>query len=104
MPRPTISNRARAWSFPRRLLWAAALPAIIAVRWKRALEQASQFMPGQPLAFHVRLPLLLSADSLGEVTGYLFGAGDAVMCISGLEFHRGRFTEGVAVVPPGDMA
>ena len=46
------------------------------------------------------IPLLLSADSLGEVTGYLLGAGDAVKHLSGLEYHRGRFTEGVPVVPP----
>ena len=94
------SNRARAWSLPKRVMWTAALPLIIAVRWKRALEQAAQFMPSQPLHFHVVVPLLLAADSLGEVTGYLLGAGDAMQRISGLEYHRGRFTEGVPVVPP----
>lgn len=94
------SNRAKEWSLLKRVLWVGALPLIIAVRWKRALEQAGKFMPSQPLLFHAVVPLLLSADSLGEVTGYLFGAGDATHQISGLEYHRGRFTQGVPVVPP----
>jgi len=94
------SNRAREWSLPKRMLWTAALPLIIAVRWRRALQQAAQFMPGQPLSFHAAVPVLLSADSLGEVTGYLLGAGSALKRISGLEYHRDRFTEGVPVVPP----
>lgn len=98
------ANRAQAWSLPLRILWAGALPLIIAVRWRRALEQASRFMPRQSLRFHAIVPLLLSADSLGEVAGYLFGTGDAVKRISGLEYHRGRFTQGVPVVPPEVVA
>jgi hypothetical protein len=94
------SNRASDWSLPKRVVWAAALPLIIAIRWKRALEQAAQFMPRQSLRFHAVVPLLLTADSLGEITGYLLGAGGAMQSISGLEYHRGRFTEGVRVVPP----
>lgn len=94
------ANRARSWSMVKRVMWACALPLIVAVRWRRSLAQATKFMPGQPLVFHLVLPTLLTADSIGEVAGYLTGSGQAIARVSGLEFHRGRFTNGVPVRPP----
>lgn len=94
------ATRAAPWSVWRRVLYAGALPLIIAIRWWRVLQQAPRSLPdGLTMAMHARLPLLLTADVLGEVTGYLAGSGDAIQRISGLEFHRGRFTRGVPVRP-----
>jgi hypothetical protein len=92
--------RALNWPLPKRLLGAAALPLIIALRWWRTLGSARQLTPNRGAKFHLLLPLLLCSDSLGEVVGYLCGAGDAASLVSELEFHRGRFTAGIAVVPP----
>ena len=96
--------RSHGWPPLKRLLWAGALPLIIAVRWRRTLSQVRRFMPGQGFAFHALLPLLLSADSLGEVAGYLLGSGKAIAIISDLEFHRGRFTGGIEVSPPFQLS
>jgi len=94
------ATRSANWGAAKRALYAGALPLIIALRWWRVVRQATRDMPGRvSLAMHLRFPVLLAADSCGEAYGYLAGVGDAMHRISGLEFHRGRFTRGVPVVP-----
>lgn len=93
------ATRSSLWGWPKRLLYAGALPLIIALRWWRVLQQAAKLLPEVSLAMHLRFPLLLAADSVGEVSGYLAGIGSASLYLTDIEFHRGRFTRGVPVVP-----
>jgi len=60
----------------RRVAYVGAFPVIFPLRWWRALQHAAQCMPdAMSPAIHLHVPLLLWADSVGEVTGYLLGTG-----------------------------
>ncbi len=84
------ASRAAAWPIAKRLLYFAASPLIPAVRLFRCLRELAK--PGRPSRrIPAMLPLLalgLALDGLGQMTGYLFGAGDAVERVAAYEFHR----------------
>ena len=94
------ASRARNWPLAKRLIAALVLPLIIALRWSRTLAAARQLAPKRSAKFHLLLPLVLGFDSLGEAAGYLCGIDTAALRVSALEFHRARFTAGIAVTPP----
>lgn len=84
--------RARAWPFPKRLLYVGGSPLIPLVRLRRllpAIRRAPEPMPRWP---GLMGPLLaaLACSAAGEVMGYAFGPGDSVRRMADLEFHRER--------------
>jgi len=87
------SARARDWPRWRRTLFAVASPLIPLVRCVRITREL--FRPGRPLYLLPRvLPALfvgLVFDGAGEMAGYVFGPGEAMAILSGMEFHRERF-------------
>lgn len=83
--------RAVGWSRPRRLLWAAASPAIPVVRLRRLLAlwwRRRAQMPRGSLAAIVA-SLLMSA--LGEALGYVAGSGDSMQRLERIELHKERY-------------
>jgi hypothetical protein len=84
------ASRARAWGAARRLLYGAAAPLIPAVRLCRCLRELTR--PGRPKHRIPRLlPMLglgLVFDGIGQMVGYLLGAGDAAARVARYEFHR----------------
>jgi hypothetical protein len=84
--------RSRHWSPARRLAYGIAAPVIPLVRLVRLAREMSR--PGRarpglgrvwPLLF-----VLLMLDALGEMVGYLTGAGNAMAKLTDMEFHRDR--------------
>jgi hypothetical protein len=90
------SARARHWPGWRRALFALASPLIPIVRCARITREL--FRPGRPTHLLPRVfPALfvgLVFDGAGEMAGYIFGPGDAMAILSGMEFHRERFMAG----------
>lgn len=84
------ASRARAWSVPRRLLYALASPLIPFVRLRRILRDLHRAgrltFRGLPL-----LTIALTSDAAGEMIGYLFGSGEAMGRLTDMEFHRHRY-------------
>ena len=87
------ASRARPWTPLRRLLYGLASPLIPLVRAPRILRDLHRagrlrhLLPGV-------LPVLavaLAIDAAGEMVGYLFGSGQTMRALSGMEFHRHRF-------------
>ncbi|MGJ5818419.1 Gfo/Idh/MocA family protein [Paludibaculum fermentans] len=83
-------SRAMAWSWKRKWFYAAASPLIPAVRlWRCAREMHK---PGRSRAlFWKMLPLLsfgLVLDGIGQMAGYLWGAGDSMRRLAFYEFNR----------------
>jgi hypothetical protein len=88
------ANRAgRAeWSISRRLLYIGGMPLIPFVRLKRVLRDIRRSGRQRELLPGV-LPALiigLVADALGQLTGYVFGAGDAAQRRVSFELNRYR--------------
>lgn len=83
-------SRSRRWSRPRRLLYAAAAPAIPAVRMRRILPEVRKSAARWNLLPGVLPPLLLglAVSAAGEMLGYAFGIGPAARRIVDVEFHR----------------
>jgi hypothetical protein len=88
--------RARHWPTWRRALFALASPLIPPLRCLRIMREL--FRPGRPLHLLPRvLPALIVGlvfDGAGEMTGYVFGPGEAMAKLSGMEFHRERYLVG----------
>jgi len=88
--------RARRWPMRRRLLYAGGAPLIPLVRLWRIRAGIRQ--PGRPSHLWPRVvpPLLfgLVFDTVGQMLGYVLGAGDAAMRLYPFEFHRDRHTAG----------
>ncbi len=86
------ANRRRDWPWPRRLLYAAGSPLLPILRTWRASRDCARVksMQRRPTLLAVTFALLI-ADALGELTGYLAGAGHAMRRLTDLEFHRERF-------------
>lgn len=84
--------RARNWPLARRLAYTGAVPLIPFVRLRRILAQTrpqrcSATVPRR--AIPVLLGLLF-CDALGELAGYLLGAGRTAERTGEFEFHRDR--------------
>lgn len=87
------SSRARRWRLWRRLLYTGGAPFIPLVRFWRIVRELCK--PGRPRHLLPRvLPTLiigLLIDGAGEMVGYAFGRGRAMVRLSDMEFHRHRY-------------
>ncbi|HUF90705.1 MAG TPA: glycosyltransferase family A protein [Gemmatimonadota bacterium] len=82
--------RAREWSLPRRMAFAAASPLIPLVRFARMVPVVRRCDPERRLYPRV-LPLLLAGfivDGFGEFLGYAFRGGDADERVTEFEYDR----------------
>jgi hypothetical protein len=90
--RAFAASRSEHWPLHRRLLYAAGGPVIPLARLSRILGQLRR--SGRPaFRFPAAIPALLyglAVSALGEIAGYLLGAGVAVQRLRDLEFHRAR--------------
>jgi glycosyl transferase family 2 len=83
--------RAGRWSRARRLAYAAAAPLIPVVRLRRILAQAwRRRSAALPINAFPALAFLLVCDAVGEMAGYLLGAGAEVQRAGEFEFHVDR--------------
>jgi GT2 family glycosyltransferase len=87
------STRARHWSLFRRFFYFTSSPLIPLVRLLRIIRELRR--PGRPRNL---LPSILPAlviglilDGAGEMIGYVFGGGNAMVKLSDMEFHRYRY-------------
>jgi hypothetical protein len=87
------SARARHWPLWQRVLYTAASPVIPLVRFSRIVRELHR--PGRPNHLLPRvLPALIAGliiDGAGEMVGYAFGPGNAMVRLSDMEFHRYRY-------------
>jgi hypothetical protein len=87
------SSRAKDWPAWRKALFTLVSPLIPPVRCLRITREL--FKPGRPRHLLPQLmPALiigLAFDGAGEMTGYAFGAGQAMAKLSDMEFHRERY-------------
>jgi hypothetical protein len=85
--------RRRNWSFFLRAVYAGGSPLIPLVRLVRIAR--SLCSPGRPLRMLPRLLpallVLLAAEAMGEMAGYIFGPGSASKRIAQIDFHREDF-------------
>lgn len=84
------AERARHWSRAKRLFYAAASPLIPCVRFARALGHIRRSTCPRPSALRLS-PLLavgLVVDGVGQLLGYVGGAGQSLGQLSRLEFRR----------------
>ena len=92
--RQFASTWAQSWSWPRRLLFTAASQLI---PWLRLWRVQKHIRRGQPYGFLFRLlPILLAGllvEGLGNMMGFLAGAGDSIDKMAKYEFHRIRPSE-----------
>lgn len=81
------------WSIWRRLVYIGGMPLIPIIRLRRVLCEIRRVSPKHSLLSSI-LPALvmgLISHSLGELTAYAIGVGDAAkQRLSNLEFHRIR--------------
>jgi hypothetical protein len=84
--------RSRHWSTARRLAYGVAAPLIPPVRLARLTREMSRPGRARPGLWRVwpLLFVLLMLDALGEMVGYLTGAGEAMAKLTDMEFHRDR--------------
>jgi hypothetical protein len=86
------ANRARRWSFGKRLLYTLASPAIPLVRtWRSVRTLVSSSRSDLLPRVLPALMILLAFDGLGEMVGYASGSGSCMQWLTGIEFHRKRF-------------
>jgi hypothetical protein len=87
--RQFASTWAKAWSWPRRLLFTVAAPLI---PWVRLWRIEKHVHRRQTYSFLIRLlPIMfvgLLVDGLGQMMGYASGAGDSIEKVAKYEFHR----------------
>ena len=79
------------WSWPKRLLFALASPAVGARRFLRASQDLGRTNPGHSLAALPYLALGTTILTGGIVAGSLFGAGNCMTYRLSLEFERERY-------------
>ncbi len=84
------AERARSWSWWRRGLYAAGSPLIPAVRFARAAAHLRRAMRPRPSLLRLAplLALGLAVDGLGQLSGYLAGAGASAHRLADLEVRR----------------
>jgi hypothetical protein len=86
------ARRSRSWTLSRRLLYAAGSPLLPLVRTARVYRTLSRIKRSDLLPRILAPTLaLLSTEALGELSGYLSGAGRAADRFTDSEFHRDRF-------------
>lgn len=87
--------RSTNWSWWRRAAYALGAPLIPLLRFGRIAREL--FAQGRPRHLFPRLaPALIGGlicDGAGELTGYAFGAGNAMATLSDMEFHRERYLD-----------
>jgi Glycosyl transferase family 2 len=84
------AERAKHWGWPRRAFYAAASPLIPGVRFVRAIRHFSRSARPRPSVARLG-PLLglgLASDGLGQLVGYLSGAGGSSHQLTRFEFRR----------------
>ena len=84
------ANRAQDWGWVKRALYVAASPLIPGIRLARAIRhmrRAQQSHPS-PLRLGLLLGIGLAADGLGQLAGYLAGAGGSLGKLARMEFRR----------------
>ena len=88
------ANRARGtkWSIFRRLFYICAMPLIPFVRLTRVLGHIFRSGRARELLPRILPPLIIGllADTLGQLTGYAFGAGNAARYRVSFELNRYR--------------
>lgn len=92
--RAFADTRSAQWTMARRTVFAAASPLIPLVRFSRALGHARRLGRGWPFLLRV-LPTLsvgLVFDALGQLAGYVAGAGAAHRKLAEYEWHRLKHT------------
>ncbi len=84
------ANRAQDWSWAKRALYVAASPLIPAVRLARAIRHMRRPQQSHPslLRLGLLLGIGLAADGLGQLVGYLAGAGSSLRKLAHYEFRR----------------
>jgi len=83
--------RAEGWGALRRLVYAAASPAIPAVRWLRhRREMLAGRRPRRTPRQRLALALGYGLDAVGQAVGYLFAAGDSLERLEAFEIDRWR--------------
>ena len=84
------AERARRWTWPKRAFYAAASPLIPGVRFVRAVRHLRRAKRPRPSLARLGplLALGLAADGLGQLVGYLSGAGAASQQLARCEFQR----------------
>jgi hypothetical protein len=84
------ATRAANWSLPRRLAYAAATPAVPAIRFGHTVHAAVRNRaPLRPLL--LSLPIMfagLVVDFVAQAAGALLGPGASLDALAALEFHR----------------
>ena len=84
------AERARRWNLARRIFYAVASPLIPCVRLVRAMGHLRRSERPRPSLLRLTplLALGLSADGIGQLLGYLLGAGAAPSQLARFEFRR----------------
>ncbi|MGQ0657622.1 MAG: glycosyltransferase [Chromatiales bacterium] len=84
------ANRAQDWGWAKRALYVVASPLIPGIRLARSIRHMRR--PQQSHPSLLRLTLLLgiglAADGLGQLVGYLAGAGSSLRKLARFEFRR----------------
>jgi hypothetical protein len=94
--RSFAAHRTHGWSLLKRITYAVASPLIPLVRLVRIVRPVRASSELEPLFPRV-LPMLctvLVVDGLGELIGYVTGAGDSPRFLGSIEFNRVRFLSG----------
>jgi len=106
-----LRARSLAWSWPRRLFYAAASPLIPLVRLARAAGDVRRVGRDHDLGVGIYpiMGLAMIAGAAGEALGYLFGGGGVASQRIDLELNRYAYTvesdrPGKAAAEPADPA
>jgi hypothetical protein len=96
--------RSRGWPLARRLLYVAGAPLIPFVRARRLLPVRRRCAAKRPLprAFGPALAVALVVSALGELVGYVAGAGGSKAELTRIELYRERYVTDAdrASLPP----
>jgi hypothetical protein len=86
------ATRTYQWSLLRRMIYAGGAPLIPLVRLPRVIRDIQQSTRRHELLPRILPPLIagLSVSALGEIAGYLFGAGDAPKRLAKMEIDKVR--------------
>ena len=90
--RSFAGKRAEPWSFPRRVAYAVASPAIPLIRGKHIMAAAMEngIPLGRLLSSAPAMLAGLTVDFVAQATGAVFGGGSSTARLTAFEFHRGE--------------